>query len=260
MSLILEALRKSEAERRRGQAPDLLSEATPIAPASPTTMARSWPWLFALAAVIIVALLLLLWRPRDAAMSGDSAIAESQETPAAKDNHMASMGVARAAVIPAHPVIAPRRAAAPGATSTARAAAAPSPEILPAAVPSKTEATPPAQEVAAATKPIAPPAIEPPVVTPAAASEPVPVSTATSFTSPDTPLRLTDLAGDERKQLPALKISMHMWAPDAAHRFAIIDGNRVSEGDRVGEATIEAILEDSVMLAWRGRHIRLPIR
>jgi general secretion pathway protein B len=260
MSLILEALRKSEAERRRGQAPDLLSEATPSAPVSPTTMARSWPWLFALAAVIIAALLLLLWRPRDTATTaGDSAVAESQTAPAAKDNHMTSMGVARAAVIPAHPVIAPRRAAAPGLTSTARTAPT-NPEIVPAAVPSKTEAAPPAREVAAVTKPIAPPAIEPPVITPAAAPEPVPVSTATSFTSPDRPLRLTDLAGDERKQLPALKISMHMWAPDAAHRFAIIDGNRVSEGDRVGEATIEAILEDSVMLAWRGRHIRLPIR
>ena len=31
MSLILEALRKSEAERRRGQAPDLYAELPPVA-------------------------------------------------------------------------------------------------------------------------------------------------------------------------------------------------------------------------------------
>jgi hypothetical protein len=53
---------------------------------------------------------------------------------------------------------------------------------------------------------------------------------------------------------------MHMWSPDAAQRFAIIDGARVNEGDRVGDATVEAIEQDGVMLAWRGRRIRLPLR
>ena len=49
-------------------------------------------------------------------------------------------------------------------------------------------------------------------------------------------------------------------APDAAHRFVIIDGTRLAEGDRVADATISAILADGVTLAWRGRQIRLPIR
>jgi general secretion pathway protein B len=53
---------------------------------------------------------------------------------------------------------------------------------------------------------------------------------------------------------------MHMWAPDAAHRFVIIDGARANEGDRIGDAMVEAIQPDSVLLEWRGRKIRLPIR
>jgi hypothetical protein len=91
-------------------------------------------------------------------------------------------------------------------------------------------------------------------------AEPLPTTAQPSFTSPDAPLRLSDLSSDERQQLPALKVSMHMWAPDAADRFAIIDGARVNEGDRLGEATVESIQNDGVLLAWRGRRLRLPIR
>jgi general secretion pathway protein B len=80
------------------------------------------------------------------------------------------------------------------------------------------------------------------------------------FASPDAPLTLADLSTEERQQLPALKISVHMWAPDAANRFVIIDGTRVNEGDRVGDATVQAIQQEGVMLSWRGRRIRLPIR
>ena len=44
MSLILDALRKSEAERRRGQSPDLFA-ATPGAPAPGRERPRVWPLL-----------------------------------------------------------------------------------------------------------------------------------------------------------------------------------------------------------------------
>ena len=44
MSLILEALRKSEAERRRAVVPDLLAEPALAAPIATTTPQR-WPWI-----------------------------------------------------------------------------------------------------------------------------------------------------------------------------------------------------------------------
>ena len=69
---------------------------------------------------------------------------------------------------------------------------------------------------------------------------------------------LSDLAAAERRQLPPLKMSMHMWAP--TQRFAIIDGARVAEGDRIGDAVVEEITADGVVLAWQGQRLKIPTR
>jgi general secretion pathway protein B len=83
---------------------------------------------------------------------------------------------------------------------------------------------------------------------------PAPASVTTST------LRVADLSPGEREQLPALKISMHMWGPTPDQRFAIIDGTRVGAGDRVGEAVVEEIVADGVVLNWHGRRLSLPLR
>ena len=78
MSLILEALRKSEAERRRGEMPDLRAELPP--PASPrrAPLSRAWPWLVAIVAVgIVAALLLHPWSRNDTT----TAAADTTATP-----------------------------------------------------------------------------------------------------------------------------------------------------------------------------------
>ena len=59
MSLILEALRKSEAERRRGEAPDLFQ---PDVVARTTASPSPRPWLWA--APVLLLLPLLYWWPR----------------------------------------------------------------------------------------------------------------------------------------------------------------------------------------------------
>jgi general secretion pathway protein B len=73
-------------------------------------------------------------------------------------------------------------------------------------------------------------------------------------------LQLSDLSAAERKSLPPLKVSMHMWDGDPARRFVIVDGNRLVEGDRVGDAVVTAITADGVLLDWNGRRLKLPIR
>jgi general secretion pathway protein B len=83
---------------------------------------------------------------------------------------------------------------------------------------------------------------------------------ATSTPSVDAPQSLSDLSADERKALPPLKISMHLWNQDPAQRFVIIDGNRLREGDRVGDAVLTSIVADGVVLDWNGRKLKLPIR
>jgi general secretion pathway protein B len=73
-------------------------------------------------------------------------------------------------------------------------------------------------------------------------------------------LQLSDLTAAERKSLPRLKVSMHMWDGDAARRFVIVDGNRLVEGDRIGDVVVTTITTDGVLLDWNGRRLKLPIR
>jgi general secretion pathway protein B len=101
-----------------------------------------------------------------------------------------------------------------------------------------------AREQAAAR--VDPPAVVPPPSLPAA--------------SPTQALSLSDLSAEERKALPPLKMSMHLWNESPAQRLVIIDGQRLHEGDRVGNAVVTTILSNGVLLDWNGRQLRLPIR
>jgi general secretion pathway protein B len=73
-------------------------------------------------------------------------------------------------------------------------------------------------------------------------------------------LELSDLSAEQRRQLPPLKLSMHLWNQDPSRRLVIIDGARLAEGDRLGDAVIDQINTDSVVLDWNGRRLRLPLR
>ena len=76
----------------------------------------------------------------------------------------------------------------------------------------------------------------------------------------DRTLHLSDLDPEQRKSLPPLKLSMHMWNDDPAQRFVILDGNRLREGDRIGDAVVTAISREGVVLDWEGRRLLVPIR
>ncbi|HZX76650.1 general secretion pathway protein GspB [Lysobacter sp.] len=253
MSLILDALRKSEAERRRGQVPDLHAELPPRAPATAGT-SRSWVWWMVgslLVLLIAGAFAMRWWQPGRVAAPVTAAPAEV--TPPR----------AIAPAITSEPVT---PAVQPLASPEVTAAARPAPKVVqpPSAAPVAQVEAPPASEPQPASRP-APAAVAPPV-----AAMPAPVSAAPAPTvdpapSPSPPvsgttLRLADLSPAEREQLPALKISMHMWGPTPAQRFAIIDGTRVGQGDRVGEAVVEEIVADGVVLSWHGRRLALPLR
>jgi general secretion pathway protein B len=73
-------------------------------------------------------------------------------------------------------------------------------------------------------------------------------------------LLVGELDAETRNALPPLKLSMHLWNEDPTRRFVILDGQRLGEGDRVGEASIARIEPDGVLLEWHGRRIRVPVR
>ncbi|MFD0740478.1 general secretion pathway protein GspB [Lysobacter koreensis] len=263
MSMILDALRKSEAERRRAQAPDLFAE--PVVVAQPRAVhAPRWLW-WTLAAIVVLLVTWLargLWSPSGA---GDPPLARQAERPAemGEQSPMADPSPARVAATDAP---APTRAAAAEPTAAMPAATAPPPagaasQPAPPLVAPVAIAVPPRPAPTPVPPPV--PAADPPLAEPVAPpSAPAPAPAPAIVAAPDAPgtLRLSDLSAGERRQLPPLKISMHMWASAPNQRFVIIDGQRSGEGDRVGEAVIEEITADGVVIAWAGRRLKLALR
>ena len=50
---------------------------------------------------------------------------------------------------------------------------------------------------------------------------------------------------------------MLMYSAEAERRFALINMTRVAEGGSLGEATVEKIRQDGVVLSLRGRRFLL---
>ena len=215
MSLILDALRKSEAERRRGQAPDVFA-AAPGAPPARAPVPRVWPLL--LLGAMLLGSAWLIWN------------AGGEREP---------------------PVAAGEPAADPAN------AGAPPPRIIvvPAPAPPPARPAPPATRgddaVAPAPATAAPTAVAPPPM-PMPAPPPEPVAADPELP----PLAVLDAAS--RAALPPLKLTMHVYAEDPARRFAIVDGQRVAEGARLGAAVVAQIRRDGVVIEVDGRRLLLP--
>lgn len=266
MSLILEALRKSEAERRRGQAPQLFDVAAPVA-APPSKPARVM-WWWAAAGLIALALAVLWWRNASApdtqahaALGNSMAIVTTEPAGDASADIGMPGGPAPSAVQPSPtlasetpdiaPVTSPVREvpSTPSAGMPARSA-----EATSGTTPAPSTPPPPAPTARVAEQPSPPTASAPPInPMPAPATTP-PAAASSSL------MRLADLTATERSALPPLRMSMHMWRPDPAGRFVILDGTRVGEGDLVGSAVLDEITPDGAVLNWQGRRLKVPVR
>lgn len=216
MSLILDALKKSEAERQRGQVPNVLS---PLPSAPSQIQARKttpWPWLIVVA-VLSAALLIgyIKTRPVETETPVEAAVPENQTPPQAD------------------------------ASASQNIVATPSP--------------PPAKH--------APAPIENPSVPAAETTAPAPEAPHTAPELPQASLEtstepriagMSEMPVDQRQQLPALKLSMHVYSSEPGKRFAIIDGQRVNEGSVLGSAVVEEIRQDGVVLSVQGQSYLLP--
>ncbi|GAB3732041.1 hypothetical protein GCM10028862_12830 [Luteimonas pelagia] len=251
MSLILEALRKSEAERRRGEAPDLQTELPPVASRHAIAAPR-WNRAWTSAALLLLALAvawLLVARP------WGTVPLESASPPDTVDVSPAAGATDTAPV--ADIVIAPgagevRSVATPPVAATADTDAA-----VERDADRDTRASPTvADAVAGASGPSTVPAAS--SVRPLA--EAAPVAPPPPPTATGAPLTLAELTPVQRRALPPLKVSMHMWSEEPARRFVIVDGQRLGEGDRAGELVVDAIRRDDVLLAWNGILLRLSLR
>ena len=252
MSLILEALKKSEAERRLGRAPDLLTPA-----AMPVPERRPWLWLwgvvFGLAAALIVVLVLWARSALDAPTARPPAPA-SASAPAAlpPDATMSAPPPAHSpAPVPRTPAEAIANAPLPqdqAFTSTEResvpvpAHAIPLPPPAPP-TPRQNTPSPPAQAQPVVTRPL-------PASLPAAASVPVTAPEPEPAPTLEPLQHLATLPASLREGLPPLRLSMHVYDPDPAARFVLIDGKRYRQGDAIAPGIlVDAIRPDGVAIA-----------
>ncbi|MFC4728389.1 general secretion pathway protein GspB [Coralloluteibacterium thermophilus] len=225
MSLILEALRRSERDRQLGRAPGLH---VPPAPGVPMRERKSHRLWIVLVLLLAAALGWLLYE-RHATRSATVAAATPQAPPTPPMPRPDP---------PAQPVPAP---AAP-VPAAYEATPAPAPEARPPA------AALPAPATTAEATPRAP-------GRPADADP----ATASPAAEADTPVPVWSLPGDLLQRLPPLQVSMHVYNSDPSRRFIVVDGRRAAEGDRLSPAVrVLEIRRDGSLLDIEGRPALLP--
>jgi general secretion pathway protein B len=247
MSLILEALRKSEAERQIGRAPGLL---TPVALRPAQRSRARGPLLFAAALLLLLAALALAW------WLGRSAA----EPPAAAPAEAPAM-------VPASPTtLTPVASDAPSAYPTpadspadaAPAALAPPRSPLPTAGPGDLPADPDFASTERESLPLPPPASALPAPPPPpAATAPLP-ETAPAPVEAEGATPWRTLSEAERAGLPPLRLNMHVFNDEPTRRFVIIDGRRLAEGEQIAaDVLLTEIRRDGAVLEVRGRRISI---
>ncbi len=286
MSYILDALRRSQREQRRGQPPDLRAVYREGPPPKGTGPRRWRPWAAAVLVVLAAVLAWVFW-PRPSELVGVSSPApaareaesdrpgapearrpaapeapvpgEARESPAAPDPRARRAGETRSLAGEAVVRELPSRRA-PEAASAASLPEEPSPA---AAAP-----TPPAEPPESVSPPAAPAprSAEPPP--PSTAQTPVPPvrpfqkpAGAAAPSREDPPL-ITQLPLAVRTSLPKLEINGHVWSEDPAQRFVFINWKSFREGDRVGEGgpRLERITPEGVVVDFGTARALIPVQ
>jgi general secretion pathway protein B len=229
MSLILDALKKSEAERQRQTGPTLL-EVRVSAPR------RRYPiWVIAVGALLAInILLLLIFVLRRPAATAQLAAQPGPSAPAAT----APAGTAA----PASASGAAAQPVGPGSLPTSVAPMAASSAEPPLAPATSAGGDPGLLESAADGLAARNPADDEPAV---------PASDAGHYASLPS---FSDVGGD----LPALRLDLHVFAERPRDRYALINMHRVHEGDVLPEGPrVLAITREGVALDWRGQEFML---
>lgn len=226
MSYILDALRRAEAERRRGAVPDLQ---TPVWPVAPVPASRRIPWgVMAFTAGLLGAGAFALWWFR---------VGHPTDTVAAAP--------------PIQPIAA--KTVEPPVPATSKPAPEPLAKLKPSPAPPASRPAPPARRADPAPTPAHPPQ--------SAASIPVPTrgtpTPATSTASP--PPWISDLPETLRQQLPPLTITGSVYSENPTQRLLIINGQVWAQGTTPAPGvTIETIGRQSTILRWQDRRLRVP--
>ncbi|MEG1053239.1 MAG: general secretion pathway protein GspB [Janthinobacterium sp.] len=223
MSYILEALKKSQAERQLGELPSIHAPQVQLHDAAASGAARRAPvWLALGGVTVAVAAALLLWQPWQAAATPAPAVASA---------------VVLAQAVPA-PMPMPMPAPAPVAPVPPAATAAPVHHARP--VPE------PKQETPGQTAPAPVPAPAPAPPTPApAAEESVPA--------------MRDLPEPIQRQIPPVAIGGYIYSKNPADRLLLIDKVLRHEGEELAPGLVlEKLQPKAAIFSFKGYRYRVP--
>lgn len=264
MSLILEALKKSERQRRLGESPSLGSPVMAVR--------RRRNLLPVLVVAIAIGLAALWWMQRESPPPASAANATAPAQVAVEMRTSPAAPAPSAAVPRTHPAApAPNKATIPalavdgqdsqrekirsGELVAANAQANAAAKIKESEPVSAADPAAIAAAMADATRPevaqgpknpamIAPSPAPLPVETKAAAG----ASAATETPATSSLKLMWELPLATRRSLPEIKLSMHVFATEPAQRFVIINGERRAEGDDFDGLKLIEIRTDGVVL------------
>lgn len=234
MSFILDALRKSDAERQRGAAPGLADVRYAI------RRSRRNIWLPILVAILSANVVFM----------GVQWFSRGSERPAAAPELAPSSPSASGDPVPA-PAFAAEPAPVANIRPLAREAEYGEPLLEPEVNP----------EVASAPLPVAEETAEPvTTVSPGPAPQPVPATPSRILESKELPT-VEQLVGSGSMNIPMLNLDLHVYSEKAANRFVVIGSRKYHEGGQLTEGpTVETITKDGVVLAYQGQRFTLSRR
>lgn len=294
MSYILDALRRAQAERERGQVPGLHAQpglgGTARPPASTGAVARvpGWVWALGGAALVLAMLVPAVLLTRGADRAAGAAVPADTSRGAAQPALASANSATTAAATTSTNAAAPVPAVAPAPTAAAPVAEAPPPLVVVSAAPAVPKATAPtavAQPASTATTRLpTPPAAAPsgpagitpsPQAVaaggPATAQPPAPSATtpavsnaapanAAAVTAANTTSLPPTLTAEQRREWPALTVGGSVWSDTPSARFVILGGQVVHEGQSSPEGVlVERITPKAVVLRWRDQRASLPL-
>jgi general secretion pathway protein B len=234
MSYILDALRRAQAERERGQVPGLEARTLVQTPPPPPQRRATAMWVGGALAVGVLGVAGML------VLRGGAAPVT------------APVGAQAPVPTPVPPLAAPSPLPAPPAPMVVVSApAAPPPGAAPV--------NPPAPSGLAGQ-----PAPGSPTPTPTPLQTPLPTPTSTPTAPPAAnavrPVQLAQLSAELRRELPAMVLGGAIWSDNAASRFVIVNGQVLREGEAAAPGVLlERIGPKAVFLRWRDWRIEVPI-
>ncbi|MBS8239018.1 hypothetical protein DYI22_00690 [Marinobacter lipolyticus] len=236
MSYILDALRKSETERRQGKIPDLGQQVQLIhKPRKKTLPPAVW---IAGALLLNAAVLLVVFWP---SLAGQAASGPDAAEPTANPP----------AEAPAPPPVQSSPAEKAGSTADVMPSVEPKPVAVPDPMPRENE---PAIVESGDPEPRLRPTIIVPN-RPMAAPGP---SEPEAFPEQRVP-HLVELPVPFQKSIPDLIFNSHIYASEPASRRVMINNQYMRVGDSFSGIRVERITEDGVELSKNGRHFRVGV-